>query len=99
MKKIIILSIASVIFWSCEKPIILDVNQVNSKIIIEGQVTNKPGHQYVKVSRSGGFYDTGNSARITNAIVTVSDNEGNIFPFDPYLGNKSDSAGYYLPQP
>jgi hypothetical protein len=98
MKNILIVILTSFIFWSCDEPVRLDVNQSESRVIIEGQVTNQPGYQYVKVTKSGGFYDTGKSPRVINAVVVVKDNAGNEFPFIHNPGNYADSAGYYLPQ-
>lgn len=97
MKNIFIVLLTSILFWSCDEPIHLDVNQSTSRVIIEGQVTNQPGYQYVKVTRSGGFYDTGESPRIENAAVLVKDNEGNEYPFIHNPGGYADSTGYYLP--
>ncbi len=98
MKNLFIIIICSSIFWSCDEPVRLDVNQGESRVIIEGQVTNAAGHQYVKVSRSNGFYESGKTPRVTNATVSVSDDAGNDFPFVHNPGNLDDSAGYYLPQ-
>ena len=98
MKNIFILILASIIFWSCEEPVHLDVSQAEPRVVIEGQVTNVTGHQYVKITRSAGFYDSGKSPRVTNAMVVVKDDAGNEFPFIHNPGNQADSAGYYLPQ-
>jgi hypothetical protein len=98
MKTLVALIFTAIIFWSCDEPVRLDVTQGESRIVIEGQVTNLSGQQYVKVSQSNGFYDTGKSPRITDAVVVVSDDAGNEFPFIHNPGNYADSAGYYLPQ-
>jgi hypothetical protein len=89
---------AVVFFWSCDEPVRLDVTQGESRVAIEGQVTNRAGQQYVKVSRSNGFYDSGKSPRITDANVQIKDDAGNQFPFVHNPRNYADSAGYYLPQ-
>lgn len=83
---------------SCEKTIFLDMKQTEPKIIIEGQVTDLATHNYVKISRSTGFYHTGIAPRITDATVTVEDDEGNIFSFIHYQGEHPDSAGFYFPE-
>lgn len=98
MKKLVALIFASVLFWSCDEPVRLDVTQGESRVVIEGQVSNLDGQQYVKVSRSNGFYDSGKSPRITDASVIVKDDAGNEFQFVHNPGNYADSAGYYLPQ-
>ena len=69
MKNIFILILASIVFWSCEEPVHLDVSQAEPRVVIEGQVTNVTGHQYVKITRSAGFYDSGKTPRVIDAIV------------------------------
>lgn len=98
MKNTFILILASIVFWSCEEPVHLDVSQAEPWVVIEGQVTNVSGKQYVKITRSEGFYDSGKTPRVTDATVLVKDDDGNEFPFIHNPGNQADSAGYYLPQ-
>jgi hypothetical protein len=97
MKNIAIVSLIGVLLWSCDEPYRLDTNQADARVIIEGQVTNRPGYQYVKVTRSGGFYETGETPRVDDALVQVTDDTGNVFNFVHNPGNKADSIGYYLP--
>lgn len=84
---------------ACEKTVELDLKQIEPKIVIEGQVTDKPGFQYVKVSRSNGFYATGKTPRVTNALVSVSDSDGNEIDFIHNPNNHPDLNGYYFPAP
>src|SRR5687768_1265436 len=98
MRNTVLLIFASVFFWSCDEPVHLDVSQGESRVVIEGQVTNVASRQYVKITRSGGFYDSGKTPRVTDAIVLVKDDAGNEFPFVHNPGDYADSAGFYLPQ-
>src|SRR5688572_27291007 len=52
MRSFIILSLFSIVLMSCEETIPLDLDQTPSKIVIDGIVTNRPGRQSVKVTRS-----------------------------------------------
>lgn len=97
MKNSLIVILSSFVFWSCEKTVLLDLNQDTPRIIIEGQVTNRPGYQYVKIIRSVGFYQTGESPAVEDATVNVTDNMGNEIQFIHNPHNYADSAGYYLP--
>ncbi len=97
MKNLIILISLAAIFSSCEKTVDLDLRQSESKIVIEGQVTNHTGYQYVRVTRTAGFYDDGATPRVTNANVSVKDDLGNEFLFSHNPGGLADSTGYYLP--
>jgi hypothetical protein len=87
------------ILTSCDDPVTLDIDQTQPKVVIEGVVTNHAGRQYVKLSRSAGFYATGKTPRIVNGTVSVTDNQGNVYTFLHNPNNHADSAGYYLPVP
>src|SRR5690349_21544274 len=98
MKNLLLIMFASAVMFSCEQTTRLDLKQTPSKIVIEGLVTNYPGYQMVKVTRSAAFYDDGHTPRVTNATVTVSDDLGNIYPFVHNPNDDDDSLGIYLPQ-
>lgn len=83
---------------SCDEPIKLDLRQSPSRIVIEGLVTNNEAYQSIKITKSVGFYDTGETPRITNAVVTVSDDQGNVYPFVHNPGGNEDSTGIYIPE-
>lgn len=95
--KYILLIFTALVFWSCEKTVFLELDQTPPKIVIEGLVTNQPGYQFVKVTRTAGFYESGETPRITNATVLVEDDLGNEFLYTHNPNNHPDSAGYYLP--
>lgn len=90
--------LAVVILASCDEPTKLDLRQTPSRIVIEGLVTNKPGLQSVKVTRSVGFYSSGKTPRITDAIVKVTDDTGAEYLFVHNPRNHPDSTGIYLPE-
>ncbi|HZI23572.1 MAG TPA: DUF4249 domain-containing protein [Chryseolinea sp.] len=87
----------ALVFFSCDEPVRLDVSQGESFVVIEGQVTNVEGRQYVKLSRTGGFYDTGKPPQIIDGAVIIKDDAGNEFNFVHNPNNYADSSGYYLP--
>jgi hypothetical protein len=95
--KYIVLIFTALVFWSCEKTVFLDLDQTPSKIVIEGLVTNQPGYQFVKVTRTVDFYESGETPRITDATVLVEDDLGNQFIYIHNPNNHPDSSGYYLP--
>lgn len=97
MRSLYIFLFAITLLTSCEETIDLDVKQVEPKIVIEGLVTDKPGYQMVKVTKSKGFYTDGQTPRITNAVVTVTDDLGEVFNFTHNPSNVPDSAGIYVP--
>ena len=90
-------SVIALLVFGCEETTELDLKQTPSRIVIEGLVTNKPGYQSVKLSRSADFYSIGPTPRITNAIVTVADDQGLVVDFIHNPRNHQDSAGIYVP--
>jgi hypothetical protein len=88
-----------VVFASCQlnEPITLDLNQAPPKVVIEAQVTDRVGYQYVKLSRSGNFYDAARTPRIKDALVTVTDDSGEVVNFTHNPNNHPDSSGIYIP--
>ena len=98
MRSLIKISLLVLLVTSCEEVAELDLKQTPSKIVIEGLVTDKPGAQSVRISRSTDFYGSGQTPRIDDAQVKVSDNTGLEFAFVHNPSNHPDSAGIYIPE-
>jgi hypothetical protein len=95
---IVITSIITILVVAgCEKEYLLSTNPAGPNVVIQGLVTNQPGYHYVKLTRSAGFYDSGNTPRIIDATVSVEDDLGNVTEFAHNPGNNPDSTGYYKP--
>jgi hypothetical protein len=97
MKYIIPVILFAIILVSCEETIKLDLKQTPPTVVIEGLVTNRIGLQSVKVSMTADFYSTSKTPKITDAVVTVSDDEGNEFPFVHNPNGVEDLNGLYVP--
>lgn len=81
MKSLYILSsliIASAIFTSCEKVIDVDLNDSESKVVIEGIITDEAGPYTVKISKSINFDQNNSFPAVSNSEVIVSDDLGNV---------------------
>lgn len=87
-----------VLFLSCEEPFQLDLKQSPTKVVIEGLVTDRPEMQSIKVTRSTDFYGTGQTPRVTNAGVSVTDDLGSVVNFVHNPRNHPDSSGIYVPE-
>ncbi|HET6244545.1 MAG: DUF4249 domain-containing protein [Bacteroidetes bacterium] len=61
---------------SCEKVIEVDLNEENSKIIVEGGISNQHTADTIRLSRTGSYFGDNNFQSITGAEVSVSDNMG-----------------------
>lgn len=97
MKKTIVIIFSAFIFLSCDKAVLLDLEQMPSQVVIEGLVTNQPNYQFVKVSLTAGFYESGETPRVTDATVLVVDDLGAQVNYIHNPNNHPDSSGYYLP--
>ena len=93
--KILLLAI---LLTACEEATELDLEQTPSKVVIEALLTNKPDYQMVKISRSTEFYGSGQSPRVTNANVKVTDDAGQEYIFIHNPRNHPDSMGIYIPE-
>lgn len=68
-------------FASCQKVVDIKVNTSSSQIVIEGNISNTRGMQYIKVSRSVAYTSTNVYPAVSGAVVTVTDNFGNTLKF------------------
>ncbi|MDQ4140244.1 MAG: DUF4249 domain-containing protein, partial [Bacteroidota bacterium] len=60
----------------CEQVIDYELEEGTQKIVIEGLVTNQPGPYTVRVSKTLGYLQNGQTPGITDAEVTISDDKG-----------------------
>ncbi|MTI23036.1 DUF4249 domain-containing protein [Fulvivirga sp. RKSG066] len=81
---------------ACDEPVTLDPKQVDPVIVIEGLITDRETYQYVRVTETVDFYAEGGSRPITDAEVSVVDNEGNQFIFEHNPREIERLDGYYL---
>jgi len=89
---IYILSLPILILFSCEETILIETDQADPQIIVEGLITNEMKRHTIKITQTADFYQAGDTPRISDASVTVSDNEGNTFIF------LEEEKGIYRPQ-
>jgi len=97
MKYSLLIILAVVLLSGCEETIQLDLKQTPSRLVIEGQVTDVKGLQYVRVSKSQDFYLSGGTQKISDATVTITDNTGESVQLVHNPNGNADSVGYYLP--
>ncbi|TWJ00844.1 uncharacterized protein DUF4249 [Mucilaginibacter frigoritolerans] len=80
------------IITSCTKVIDLKLGNVSGQLVIEGNVTQVPGPQYIKLSRNVAFTSTNTYPAVSGATVSVTDSLGNIYPF-----TESPAGTYSIP--
>ncbi|MDB5139815.1 MAG: hypothetical protein JWR12_1731 [Mucilaginibacter sp.] len=66
---------------SCTKVIDLKLGANTGQLVIEGNITSVSGPQYIKLSRNVPFTNTNTYPTVTGATVSVSDDNGNTYPF------------------
>lgn len=72
-----ITAISALLLCGCEKVVNLKYKSNQSRIVIEGNITNEAGPCTVRVSRSVKLAETGSYPTVDDATVTISDNAGN----------------------
>lgn len=77
MKNIFSVIIMALLFTSCEKVVDLKYKSNQSRIVIEGNISNQAGPYFVKITKSIFLPETGNYPTIDNASVNISDDAGN----------------------
>ncbi len=97
MKYLMLIILLGVFLTGCDEAIQLDLKQTPTRLVIEGQITDVPGRQFVRVSRSLGFYQSGEAEKVSNAQVTISDDTGEEIEFIHNPNSSEDSVGYYIP--
>lgn len=82
IKIIFSLFIFSFFLISCEKVIELDLNDAETKLVVEAQLNNGEGENYVILSKSGSFYEANDFIMVKDAKVTIKDEDGNLFELE-----------------
>ncbi|MHA4810563.1 DUF4249 domain-containing protein [Flavitalea flava] len=62
----------------CQKVIHLDLKDAGGKYVVEGNITNKPGPYQVTIGKTGKVEDNYSFNGVSQAVVTVRDNTGNM---------------------
>jgi hypothetical protein len=78
IKIIASLFIAVIIFSSCEKVIDIDLKEAEPKLVIEGRISTNSGPYRINLSTSGGYFDTTAIQAVSNGLLTITDESGNI---------------------
>jgi len=80
-KYYIVLSLIAFTITACTKVIDLKLNNNAGILVIEGNITNAFGRQFIKLSQNVPFTSANTYPPVTGATVTVSDNKGNNYQF------------------
>ncbi|MFY8132289.1 MAG: DUF4249 domain-containing protein [Bacteroidia bacterium] len=78
IKFLAFLSILASVLVSCQDVVQFQVEELDPKIVVEGQVSNNPQDNYIKLTYNQEFYDSGVVKPATGLTVTVFDQLGNV---------------------
>ena len=76
---IILVVFFAFIISSCEKVIDIDLNNAEPRIVVEAQMLDRIGHNYVRLSKTNDFYSLEESTMIKGALVEITDDNGSKF--------------------
>lgn len=76
LKPYIFILLTVFLFASCDKVITLPIENNESKVVIEANITDQPGPYFVTLSRSIELNEPNKYPMISNGIVVISDNSG-----------------------
>lgn len=75
---LIIIAIAvQIIFSSCEEVIEININDIQQNLVVDGAITDKPGTSKVLIGMSESVFKSESNIKISGAIVSIRDQEGN----------------------
>lgn len=78
IRSLLIIGLFAIAIVSCEEVIEVDLNNAAPELSIEGNVSDSTGPYYVKIAMTVGFSQSNNSANVSGAFVTMSDNAGHV---------------------
>ncbi|WP_158622459.1 DUF4249 domain-containing protein [Pedobacter sp. KBW06] len=81
IKYISLLLAGSFTFASCEKVIEVKLDNAESQVVIEGNITDQAGQQLVKITKSVPYTATNTYPPVSGAVVTVTDDNGHSWTF------------------
>ncbi|MFY0643914.1 MAG: DUF4249 domain-containing protein [Bacteroidia bacterium] len=98
-RNILILLIAVFIFSSCEKLIQIETPQSLNSIVVETEITTVKSQWEVSITESQAYYDQSEPKNAISALVTISDDLGNIdtLKYQGFSLFKTDSAKAAVP--
>jgi len=93
--KAFILLFLLIAFSSCEEVIDLPLRGKDSPaLIVEAELVDVEGYSFVRLGQTLDFYDPREEPKVTGAIISMTDQNGNKMDFL----ESSEEAGFYLPK-
>ena len=65
---------------SCTERIDINVDDAPSRLVIYGYITTDTKQHSIRITRSAGYFTTNSPEGVSNAVVSISDNDGKVIP-------------------
>ncbi len=97
MKRIVIIILFVIALAGCQEVFVPDIEEMEPVIVIEGMLTSLPEIHEVKISKTRSFSERPYYPHVTDALVEIRDEDGNIIPFQHhnYGVYRSDTNNLY----
>jgi len=73
MKKLALLFSCTLLVFSCQKVIDVDLNESNPQTVIEGNYTAEDSTVVVRITNTSSYFNSDASQTVNNADVTITD--------------------------
>ena len=84
-KNIILLFVTLTFTWGCQEVIQIDLEEGKKRLVVEGRIEKikdkNSGYQSITLSTTNEYFSNSQTPRVTGAAVSVSDESGNVYPF------------------
>jgi hypothetical protein len=70
-----------ILLTSCEDVIEIELNYMEPKLVIEGVITDSDSQCIIKLSKTADYFNKNTNPAVSNAVVTLTDNEGTTVNF------------------
>ena len=81
MKRYIYLPILVLLFIACDDQIEADLTEIDPIIVIDAWLDDTGSGQIISVKRSQQYFDSSPLEGVEDAVVTITDDDGNTYPF------------------
>ncbi|MGM9507934.1 DUF4249 domain-containing protein [Larkinella sp. GY13] len=104
MKKALIYFLVFLLGEGCMHVVDIELESSSGKVVIEGQLSNEPGGNYVRVTlsdpaKTGLIWDKDQAVPLGDALVVISDDQGQVDTLKQEYGSGDERfTGYYLPR-
>jgi len=78
---IFLVAVTVIAFTSCEDKINPTLEHADPVLVVDAWVNNKPEDQVVVLTKTQPYFDNTNPPGVSGATVTITDNDGKVYPF------------------